>query len=226
MENDSKNVKTRSTDNLNRLCGQQVSITLGQEDRQYFCTCLGVNRDRFIMTQTPLDPDIQNKLATGQPAVVRFVESGMVCGFKTRINKAINFPFRLVFYDYPDCLEVINLRNAKRVSLYLQADIQWHGEEYAGTIKDLSEGGCFFVMKYWQDEAFSDLGMESSFPIKFKIQEDKTPIELKARIVRMNKDKEEFRMGLAFADGQKEATSRIRDFVSFISKLLENETAE
>jgi c-di-GMP-binding flagellar brake protein YcgR len=226
MENDPKNAKTRSVDNLDRLCGQQVSITLGHEDRQYFCNCRGVCSDRFVMVQTPPDPDIQKKLETGEPAVIRFVESGMVCGFKTRINKAITFPFRLIFFDYPDNLEVVNLRNSKRVSLHLKADIQWHGEAYTGVIKDLSEGGCFFVIKYWQDEAFNDLGMESAFPIKFKIQGDKTPIELKARVVRMNKDKEEFRMGLAFDGGQKEETGRISDFVSFISQLLESEGAE
>lgn len=223
MANNSINATTLSTDNLNRLCGQQVSITFGNEDRQYFCFCLGVCRDRFVMTQTPVDPDIHNKLASGEPAVIRFVESGMVCGFKTRINKAIAFPFRLIFFDHPDSLEVINLRNSKRVSLYLKADIQWHGEAHSGAIRDLSEGGCFFVMTYWQDESFSDLGVESSFPIRFKIHGDKTSLELKARVVRITKDKEELRMGLAFADGQKEATGRIRDFVSYISQLLENE---
>ena len=226
MGNDSKNVKTRSADNLDRLCGQQVSMTLGHEGRQYFCSCRGVCSDRFVMMQTPADPDIQNRLATGEPAVIRFIESGMVCGFKTRVNKAITFPFRLVFFEYPDCLEVINLRHSKRVSLHLRADIQWNGEQYEGTIKDLSEGGCFFMMKYWEDEAFNDLGMESIFPIKFKTQEDKAPVELKARVVRMNKDKEEFHMGLAFGDGQAEATDRIKIFVSFISQLLENETQE
>jgi c-di-GMP-binding flagellar brake protein YcgR len=223
MGTDPKDIKRLSADNLERLCGQQFSITMSHGEQQYFCVCLGVCRDRFIMTQAPVDLDVQSKLASGKKAVIRFVESGMVCGFKTRIHKAITFPFRLIFFDYPDSLEVINLRNSKRVSLYLQATIQWHGEQYAGTIRDLSDGGCFFEMKYWQDEAFSDLDLESRFTIKFNIHEEKTPLELNVKVARLNKDKDELRLGLSFENGQDETVERVRAFVAYISQLLKND---
>lgn len=222
MASDSKDVYTRSAENLNGLCGQQVSISLGNEDKQYFCFCWGVCRDRFVMTQIPVDTDIQAKLAAGSPAIIRFVESGMVCGFKTRIHKVLTLPFRLIFFEYPGSIEMANLRNFKRVSVSLQAEIQWNNENYEGTIRDLSEGGCFFEMKYWQDEAFKDLAVGSTFPIKFAIHGDKTPTELPCRAVRVIRDQEELRMGLSFDDSSQEGKKKISGFVSYISNLMNN----
>jgi c-di-GMP-binding flagellar brake protein YcgR len=215
-----KEVLTRSADNLNGLCGQQVSITFGDEDKQYFCFCWGVCRDRFIMTQAPVDTDIQGKLVTGATVVVRFVESGMVCGFKTRIHKVITAPFRLIFFEYPASIDAVNLRQSKRVSISLQAEIQWKEDIHEGTIRDLSEGGCFFEMKYWQDPAFKDLEVGSTFPIRFTIHGEASHTELSCKAVRVIKDQDDLRMGLAFNDDRKEAKGSIAKFVSYISKLL------
>jgi len=220
MTSASKDVSTCAAENLNSLCGQQVSITFTDDEKQYFCFCWGVCRERFIMTQIPVDTDIQGKLIPGTPAVVRFVESGMVCGFKTRIHKILNHPFRLLFFEYPGSIDMVNLRDSKRVSIFLQAEVQWKGEKYEGAIRDLSEGGCFFVMKYWQDEAFKDLNVGTTLRIKFTIHGEKAPTEVECKAVRVTKDQDELSMGLSFNDPQKNTKGKIGGFVSDISKLL------
>jgi len=217
----SNKVETRPAENLNKLCGQQVSITFGSEDKQYFCFCWGVCRDRFFMTQIPADSDIQSKLAAGSPAIIRFVESGMVCGFKTRVNKALAHPFRLIFFDYPKSIDAVNLRHSKRVPIFLNATIQWKGENYEGAIRDLSEGGCYFEMTYWQDEAFDDMKVGSTFPIKFTIHGDDAETEIECKAVRVIRDQDDLRMGLSFIGGRKKTTGRIAGFISYISQWLE-----
>jgi hypothetical protein len=219
----SNKVVTRPAENLNRLCGQQVSITFGNEEKQYFCFCWGVCRDRFFMTQIPADSDIQGKLAVGAQAIVRFVESGMVCGFKTHVNKALTHPFKLIFFDYPKSIDAVNLRHSKRVPIFLNATIQWKGEDYEGAIRDLSEGGCFFEMNYWQDEAFDDMEVGSTFPIRFTIHGDEAETELEGKAVRVVRDQDDLRLGIAFTAGRQKATSKIANFISYISKLLEHE---
>jgi c-di-GMP-binding flagellar brake protein YcgR len=128
----------------------------------------------------------------------------------------------MIFFDYPDSLEVINLRSAKRVDVFLPATIKWHDEEYEGVIKDLSEGGCLFVIKYWQDEVFKDLEVGSTFPIKFQMHGDKALTEIECKVVRINKDHEELRLGFSFQKSHQNIISRIGNFVSRISKMLEN----
>ncbi len=218
----SSNVDIISPDNLNRLCGQQISITFGGNEKQFFCFCWGVCRGRFFMTQVPVDSDLQDEIEPGTPAVVRFVESGMVCGFKTRVYRQITHPFRLLFFNYPTSIDSVNLRNSRRVSIFLDAIIRWKGEEYNGAIRDLSEGGCFFTMNYWQDEAFDDLTVGSTFPIKFTIHGEKAPTELECKTVRITRDQEELRMGISFVGGRPKTTGKIAAFIAYVSKLLEN----
>ncbi len=220
MAASSKEVYTRSADNLNALCGQQVSVTFGDEDKQYFCFCWGMCRGKFFMTQIPVDADIQGKLIANAPAVIRFVESGMVCGFKTRIYKTVTTPFRLIFFEYPDSVDMVNLRSSKRVSIFLQAEIEWKDETYEGAIRDLSEGGCFFEMKHWQDPAFKDLEVGSAFSITFTIHGESSPTKLNCKAVRVIKDQDDLRLGLSFTGGRQDAKGNIGKFVSYISKLL------
>lgn len=211
-------VETRSADNLDRLCGNQVSITFGKDDKQYFCFCLGMCPGKFFMTQIPIAPNIDKKLTPGNSAVIRFVESGMVCGFKANIQHVIMHPFRLVFFDYPDELEVVNLRASKRVTLFLRATIQKDGKDFEGAIRDLSCGGCFFVMNYWQDPFWDDLGIESNLFIKFKVYDDKPPIELKCKPARIGKDEDEISMGLIFDGNPQEFLDRVADFIVYVSQ--------
>lgn len=218
MTDDTRKVTTRPADNLTRLCGEQVSITFGKDDKQHFSHCFGVCPDAFIMTQIPVGSGIEKNLTPGNTAVIRFVESGMVCGFKASIKHAITHPYRLVFFDYPESLEVINLRSSKRIAISLNATIQKDGEDFDGTIRDLSDGGCFFVMNYWQDPFWDDLSMETDISIKFKTHENEASVELKCKPVRFTKDQDVLSMGLAFGDNPQASLDKVAKFIEFVSQ--------
>lgn len=221
MTEDTNNVKKRDTEILSRLCGEQLSIKFGNDENQYFCFCRGVHPDKYLMTQTPAAIGIENNLTPDTQAVVRFVESGMVCGFKTRVQQFITRPYRLIFFDYPDSIEMINLRASRRVAVSLKATIQWEDQTFDGQIRDLSIGGCFFIMKYSQDPPFKDLELNSNLSIRFSIPDEKSPIELKCKPVRVSKDKEDLQMGLSFDDDQQETIGRVATFVGYISQIFE-----
>lgn len=226
MANGLKDLMKRSADNLIRLCGQQVSITFGKDDKKYFCLCLGVSNGKFFLTQMPVDPDIDKKLTPGNKAIIRFVESGKVCGFKTSICQAFTKPFRLIFFDFPEYLEMINLRTSKRVTVSLEAVIKMGDDIYDGLIKDLSNGGCLFVMKYSEIIRLDDLGKNSKLSIKFTLMYDDSPVQLQCTPVRLGKDKEEISMGLSFDEDQQESLDKVNNFIHFINQLFNNGTPE
>lgn len=221
--NHSSSVIKRSVDNLNYLCGQQVSLKFGKDDRQLFCLCQGVSAGQFILTQIPVAPDIEPKLTPGNSVVVRFVESGMVCGFKTRIRQAVTKPFRLIFFDYPDSLEILNLRAFKRVPLFVNATLRMNDRSFEGTIRNLSEGGCFFVTEYWKSAPLADLTMASPLTILFTLLDNDTEVSLHCRPVKVDSDKKEIRLGIAFENNPPETRSNIIHFVEYISQLLGGE---
>lgn len=207
-------------DNLYYLCGQQVSVKFGKDEKQLFCVCLGVSTGQFILTQTPIAPDIDQKLTPGNPVVVRFVESGKVCGFKSRIRQTITTPFRLVFFDYPDSLELLNLRASKRVPIFIDASIEVSGKYYEGSIRNLSEGGCYFVTEYWKSTPLTTLAVNDFILISFTLLNSNTEISLRCRPVKVDYDKEEIRMGIAFENNPPQLIEKISGFVEYVSQLL------
>jgi hypothetical protein len=213
----------KSVDNLNYLCGQQLSLKFGKDDKQLFCICQGVSSGQFILTQIPVAPDIEQKLTPGNSVVIRFVESGMVCGFKTKIRQAITMPFRLIFFHYPDSLELLNLRASKRVPLNINATIRVNDTSFEGSIRNLSVGGCFFVAEYWKSKSLANLTIESSLFILFTLFNDDTAVTLECRPVKLDSDKDEIRLGIAFGKNQPEPIGKIANFVEYISRLLGDE---
>lgn len=222
MTDKASGVTKRQAENLNRLCGEQVSMKFRKDENQYFCVCRGVFPDRFIMTQIPASFDIEKRLEHGKKVVIRFVESGAVCGFETSVLQYITSPCRLIFFEYPDSIEIINLRAAKRVAVSLKASIRRGGEDLEGSIRDLSKGGCFFAMTYWQDPSLDDISLDSKLSVRFSLPNEKSPIELKCRPVRVIKNEEDLKLGLSFDNDQQELTNKVANFVDFISQLLES----
>ena len=221
MTDNAKNITKRDPGNLSRLCGEQLSIKFGNEENQYFCFCRGVHSGKYFMTQTPVAAGIESSLIPGNQVVVRFVESGMVCGFKTQVQQFITRPYRLIFFNYPDSIETINLRASKRVAVSLKGTITWENQTFDGSIRDLSRGGCFFVLRYWQDPLFNNLDVNSKLTISFSTFDEKPSIELTSKVVRVIKDGDDLKMGLSFDADQQEITDRVATFVDYISQFLE-----
>jgi c-di-GMP-binding flagellar brake protein YcgR len=220
MTTQSNSIMKKSADNLNYLCGQQVSLKFGKDDKQLFCCCQGVSFGQFILTQIPVAPDIEKKLTPGNSVVIRFIESGMVCGFKTKILQAITKPFRLIFFEYPDSLELLNLRAFKRVPLFLNATIQVDDKNFEGSIRNLSEGGCFLVAEYWKSAPLADLTTGSSLTLVFTMLNNDTDVSLQCRPVKVDSDKNEIRLGIAFENNPPETMSQIVNFVEYVGQLL------
>jgi hypothetical protein len=210
----------KAVDNLSYLCGQQVSLKFANDDKQLFCYCQGVSAGLFIMTQIPATPNIEQRLTPGNGTIIRFVESGMVAGFKTKILHVITTPYRLLFFDYPDSLELLNLRASKRVPLFINAIIRMNNKNFEGSIRNLSAGGCFFVAEYWKSAPLATLTIESALFILFTLFNDDTAVALECRPVKVESDKNEIRLGIAFGNNPPETIGKLADFVEHISLLL------
>ena len=224
MATGAKQVNKTLSEKLDRLCGQQVAITFDDDDRQHFCTCFGIWLDRFFLTQTPMDFGTRDMLSPWKSAVVRFVEAGMLCSFKTRIVHTD--PYSLIFFDHPDSITNINSRSSKRVAEFLPAFIQWHGNEYGGAIRDLSKGGCSFIMSNCQDEIFNHPGVGSTFPVKFQMHGEAAQTELNCKVVRVEEDQEELSLGISFQKSGKSILSKIGNYVSYMSEILGGEQTD
>jgi c-di-GMP-binding flagellar brake protein YcgR len=82
--------------------------------------------------------------------IVRAVQAGKAIGFQSTISAVVEAPVRLLFLVQPSDLEVMNLRKADRIGLFVPVDIRHStGQDsqadtllLKGNMLDLSSGGC------------------------------------------------------------------------------------
>ncbi len=89
-------------------------------------------------------------LAIGERIVVRTLQAGKALGFETTVREVVERPVRLCFVDLPEAIEVIHLRKADRLDVFVPVDIRHAtGKDSSGdtillkgNIVDISGGGC------------------------------------------------------------------------------------
>ena len=108
------------------------------------------------------------------------------------------------------------------MAVSLKGTVQWESQTFDGSIRDLSNGGCFFALRYWQDPLFNNLDVGSKLTISFSISDEKPSIELECKVVRLIKDGDDLKMGLSFDNNQQEVINRVATFVDYVSQFLDS----
>ena len=89
---------------------------------------------------------LEGRLAEGHKTTVRYSHEGAVNTFASEFMGVITTPVELAFIKHPEQIEAIELRSHKRMECFLPAELIIRNEIYSGTIQDVSEKGCKFIL--------------------------------------------------------------------------------
>ena len=107
---------------------------------------VGLKGERFVLTEPPMISGQPLFSAAGTPCVVRFLDRGVIFGFESRVAYVQYNPAPLLYLDYPEAVERINLRHETRLPVNLEATVAFQeGDDIRrieGLITDLSASGC------------------------------------------------------------------------------------
>ena len=89
-------------------------------------------------------------LEAGERIVVRTLQAGKALGFETTVRQVVDSPVRLYFVELPKAVEVIQLRKAERLDVFVPVDLRFatgKGDDadtllLKGNMLDVSGGGC------------------------------------------------------------------------------------
>lgn len=131
--------------------GTKVLVEVGGLDQKANSRFVGMVAGRFIILQFPAVPEVnralwRDYLYANNEITVRFMDEGIVLGFKSRIVKTITSPYPLLFIECPEDMETYNLRKAKRVSCLFQSTMHLGDRQMLGMLSDLSTGGCLVTL--------------------------------------------------------------------------------
>ena len=157
---------------------------------------------------------MNSNFTTTEEVIVRYLHSGEVLGFRSRVLEQIERPFRLTFLSYPTTVERLNLRKSERVSCTLPATLNIGDKVLSGIVTDLSSGGCRATTSR-VDQSLDQGALTPGSPVQMVIalpgMEGTTSINCLVRNANLARERAE--LGLEF---QEMGPSQKRDLINHI----------
>ncbi len=120
---------------------------------------IGIEDDKFIIIKLPssLASNDFPCFKAGSPGVIRMLlegTNGICIAFRTEVVSTINYPSKLVFFQFPSQLQTLVLRKENRVDVFFKSSMRIVNDksrndsnELSGHIIDISPNGCRFKTK-------------------------------------------------------------------------------
>ncbi|MDR2406107.1 MAG: flagellar brake protein [Deltaproteobacteria bacterium] len=130
------------------ICGLRIRILAMETTRSKWNTLLiGARPGRYLIFDMPKVNNIPVKLDDGSRWAVNFISHGQIFTFYSEVIGSSFRPVPIVFFSYPDVVEISNLRNDKRYPVNIPVTIETTTDSppllvTKGLILDLSWGGC------------------------------------------------------------------------------------
>jgi c-di-GMP-binding flagellar brake protein YcgR len=113
-------------------------------DEKMFSTFRGCRKPDYALIDMPTAGGKPVYIHFNSNFMIRFLASGSVYGFETRIVNTHTKPITICVIEYPTEIKAVNLRKSKRITTHLPATIETKQGLLKGAIIDLSEGGGLF----------------------------------------------------------------------------------
>ena len=183
---------------LNISLGTPMQIQLGGMDGPFKSSLVGIVREKFVMIQLPMITGILNKLHDGNRVTARYLYSGSIYGFHSTVLAYITKPAPLLFLNYPRIVEILDLRECKRVDCFFPADAKIQEGEYKGLILDISTGGCKLSLDISGNIQIPHMEVGESINLSFRLIGSSEPQTVLGKVRTISRDQGKVVVGIQF----------------------------
>ncbi|MDR2340169.1 MAG: flagellar brake protein [Deltaproteobacteria bacterium] len=130
------------------VCGLRIRILAMETTKSKWTTMLiGARPGRFLIFDMPRANNMPVRLDDSSRWAVNFISHGQIFNFHSEVVGSSYRPFPVVFFSYPEQVEISNLRNDKRYPVNIPVTIETTTDSppvlvTKGLVLDLSWGGC------------------------------------------------------------------------------------
>ena len=188
--------------------------------RRYYSFIIGHKQEQYIIIDHPVQGNRPLRLDEGMVCMVRYIENGLACGFKTEVIGVSNRPYSLVFLEFPRSVESSNLRKEDRYPVSIAGTLSVTRSEESSNDKSLvcdviniSRGGCLAS----SPEAFEP---ETMLFLTINLPEHGEAENLETEVKSCSKEGPEYQLGLNFADFLNPAYKKVEAYLENL-KLLQ-----
>ncbi|MCC5869373.1 MAG: flagellar brake protein [Gammaproteobacteria bacterium] len=200
-------VGTRISVESARLSGRMWSRIIGWKDHQY------------LLIETPeahLPLGITAAFSEDDSLTLRYMNDGMIIGFRTPVLGRMTKPYPLTVVAYPNNVQTHSLRRHPRLNCYLPCRVQLGETEFSrAVIRDVSLNGC--RIRIPAEELVESVDLEDTpegraeTPVTVHVQlpEDTEPQVVAGRLVSFDRE-------AAYAMLRLESTAELHSLVEFV----------
>jgi c-di-GMP-binding flagellar brake protein YcgR len=179
----------------------------------------GCKQDEYLILDYPQnDIGVPLALKDGMPCIIRFLHEGKAFAFQSEIDKVLRYPYPFIFVTYPTELENLNLRDSERHNVRFPGVYNHKSadgtskNDLPGVILDLSAKGCLFETVHPQNP-------DSIILVSFSLPNQKNIKNLAAKIRRVSKREETYRLGLMFMVSEDPDIEKINEYLAYLGSL-------
>lgn len=198
--------------------GVRVNLELLGSGERIWGEVVGCKKGEFICISFPKIKQYKRKFITENRLAVRAVSEGChLCGFRTTIAHTTEAPYPLIFLDYPNEYERVNLRKGTRVDCFVPTTLYLDGDEFSAIMVNLSSGGGKVVIdleKYPEPPAFKE---EMEIFSRFMLP-DEGDVYCRTLVRKILGNKRQAALGIRFEDVIGAGRESIDNFVSELKK--------
>lgn len=205
--------------NLTLELDSRVRATLGCSGRKAEGRVVGMDPYSYIILRMRMAGDEPARLILDDRITLQYVHDGSVYGFRSSVINTVRSPAHLLFVEYPDSIEKLDLRSEERVRCSMQATVFGAYGEHKCMVQDLTTGGCRLSIRTRADYAIRRVSVDEELSILLDLGEFgrvKTPISI--RNVRCERGI--LYLGSMFADLTDQERDRISLFLDELSQHL------
>ncbi len=194
--------RTRNGQALDLPLGTRMLLNMAGTKENLSSELVGLQHFEYLILKMPLVPGIRARLLNGEMVTLRYIAGGTIFGFKSQVLNHIVKPGFLLFVEYPDSMEQVDLRRHRRVNCLLPAAVHGRHGVHKCILLDLSEGGCKVSLELQREDPFRETAVDDMLVLQcgFFGSEGAAQTSLSCLVKSISMDGSRVQLGLKFAD--------------------------
>lgn len=214
--------RTRSSQPIDLELGTRMLLNLPGSKENLSCELVGGQHFEYLILKTPPVPGIRSRLLNGDVVTLRFLAGGTVFGFRSEILNHVVKPGLLLFLEYPEITEQVDLRRHRRVNCLLPASLHSRHGTHKCILRDLSEGGCKVSLDVGREDPFRETTTEEMLVLQCALfgADGQTQTTLPCIAKSICADSGRMQLGLKFDNLPSETQMELAAYLESVSVLL------
>lgn len=212
---------------VTKLPGIQLDLSLDKDvvvripdvNQSYRGKIVGYDPFDYIIASVRLPASVREKLSFGSDIILKYVLRGTVYGFRTTVHNAITSPASLIFFSYPDVIEKIDLRRAKRNKCNIDGMLHTLEGDSECMAVNVSETGCKISARAGTRDMLTHTKVDDTMVVSLNLGSDgmlKIPVAVRNKTLK----KGIIYMGCMFLDIRPDEIDLIHKYQNKIQRLI------